>query len=265
LYSIEVYPTEELESVFLTSKPKIYTATLVVIFFFTTLVFILYDALVERRQKVVMSTAVASNAIVASLFPAVVRKRLYQQDAPPKPKNPVMEAAKSLRASGAMMEERNPKNKPIADLFHDCTVLFADIVGFTSWSSQREPTEVFTVLETLYGSFDRIAKKRGVFKVETIGDCYLAVTGLPDPQKDHAVRMVQFAFESLRKLTTLVQMELNDTYDTSDLSMRLGLHSGPVTAGVLRGEKSRFQLFGDTVNTAARMESNGRSGKIQVV
>jgi class 3 adenylate cyclase len=68
---------------------------------------------------------------------------------------------------------------PVADLYPEATVMFADISGFTAWSSVREPTQVFTLLETLYGSFDAIARKRGVFKVETIGDSYVAVVGLP--------------------------------------------------------------------------------------
>ena len=118
----------------------------------------------------------------------------------------------------------------------------------TSWSSKRTPIEVFELLEALYGAFDAIANQRNVFKVETIGDCYVAVTGLPNPQEDHAVLMVKFARSCLVKMNQIVQ-DLKETLgdDTADLQMRIGLHSGPVTAGVLRGEKSRFQLFGDTV------------------
>jgi class 3 adenylate cyclase len=107
-------------------------------------------------------------------------------------------------------------------------------------------------------SIVELAARLRVFKVETIGDCYVAVTGLPDPQPSHAPKMVRFASGCILKMSQLVH-ELSVTLgpDTRDLKLRVGLHSGPVTAGVLRGQKARFQLFGDTVNTAARMESLG--------
>jgi class 3 adenylate cyclase len=89
--------------------------------------------------------------------------------------------------------------------FPHTTVLFADIAGFTAWSSEREPEQVFTLLQTIYHAFDKLAKKRSVFKVETIGDCYVAVTGLPDPQVDHAVRMTKFAKECMTKMTEVTK------------------------------------------------------------
>ena len=173
----------------------------------------------------------------------------------------------------------------------NCSVYFADLAGFTKWSSTREPIEVFELLEALYGSFDRVATKRSVFKVETIGDwcvsftvfaicvsgkpsclhlslpfySYMAATGLPNPQPDHAIRMVKFARDCMARMDRLLE-QLSQTLgaDTMELTMRVGIHSGPVTAGVLRGDKGRFQLFGDTVNTASRMESNGVKGTIHV-
>jgi class 3 adenylate cyclase len=121
------------------------------------------------------------------------------------------------------------------------------------------------LLETIYGAFDQIAKKRSVFKVETIGDCYVAVTGVPVPQSDHAVIMAKFARDLLETLKEeLKKLEHVLGSETLHLAMRVGLHSGPVTAGVLRGEKARFQLFGDTMNTAARMESSSARNRIHV-
>lgn len=121
------------------------------------------------------------------------------------------------------------------------------------------------MLETLYAAFDAIAKMRRIFKVETIGDCYVAVSGLPEPRADHAMIMSKFANDIMAKMRTLTR-ELEATLgpDTGDLVLRIGLHSGPVTAGVLRGERARFQLFGDTMNTAARMEQTGIKNRIQV-
>ena len=239
LYRIRIYPAQALEDVYVTNKPAIYTVTIVLVFLFTSVVFIVYDWLVQRRQRIVMDTAVASSAIVSSLFPKTVRDRLYDANtATTRAKNQEKEAGKETRRSSAAIQNylvnADPKldaapeatpSKPIADLFENCTVLFADIVGFTSWSSERDPRDIFYLLETIYGAFDKLASKRRVFKVgrfsvclflclfdrspkeaivffsfvryvshlyygtfpiiqvETIGDCYLAVTGLPEPQE----------------------------------------------------------------------------------
>jgi class 3 adenylate cyclase len=96
--------------------------------------------------------------------------------------------------------------------------MFADLVGFTAWSSVREPTQVFMLLETLYRAFDRIANQRGVFKVETVGDCYVAVAGLPEAKKDHAVTMVKFAQDCQRKAVDLAKkLEVMLGPDTAEL------------------------------------------------
>jgi class 3 adenylate cyclase len=143
--------------------------------------------------------------------------------------------------------------------------MFADIVGFTAWSSTREPVQVFTLLETIYYEFDAIATKRRIFKVETVGDCYVAAVGLPEPRKDHAVAMARFARDCLLKMKHVTtQLEVTLGPDTDELGLRIGIHSGPVTAGVLRGERARFQLFGDTMNTTARIETTGAKNRIHL-
>ena len=158
-------------------------------------------------------------------------------------------------------------SKPIADYFPSASILFADIVGFTSWASIRDPAQVFILLETVYGRFDDIAKKKGVFKVETIGDCYVAATGLPTPRTDHAIVMASFARRCLENMLDLLEsreLENELGMGTNDLGMRFGIHSGSVIGGVLRGAKSRYQLFGDTINTASRIESSSMKNKIHL-
>jgi class 3 adenylate cyclase len=227
---------------------------------------------VERRQKKVMKSAVRTNDIVSSLFPSNVRDRLFpsEQDGDQQKNKHEQNKLriKNFLSDGKSVDARSKEEEkdrgPIADLFPNCTVLFSDIAGFTAWSSVREPSQVFTLLETLYGAIDATAMKRGVFKVETIGDSYVAVVGLPEPREDHAVVMAKFARDCRLKMMEIVQnLEKTLGPGTADLKLRFGLHSGPVTAGVLRGQKSRFQLFGDTVNTASRMESTGCPNKIQ--
>ena len=269
-FHVSVYPTDQTQDNHTTLTPVYFMLVTVIIFAFTTVTFLVYDFWVERRQKVVMKTAVTTTALVSSLFPDVVIDRMIPAD------NMSATDSQPKRLKSFLYNEINDDDvvsgagnkrmsKPIAELFPDTTVFFGDISGFTAWSSVREPAHVFTLLETLYGAFDKIAKKYGIFKIETIGDSYVAVCGLPEPRKNHAIAMGRFAFECVKKMNeTTQELELALGPGTADLRLRIGLHSGPTIAGVLRGEKARFQLFGDTVNTAARMESTGSANKIQV-
>jgi len=256
--SFSIYPSQATKDSYTSNDPRTFAIVVVAMYVFTIFLLVVYDLLVSRRQSIVMKAAVQSTSIVASLFPSNVRGRLFGEPGKREDK------PKPFLAKNAPDASASPKEPPVADLYTDATVLFADIAGFTAWSSAREPTQVFVLLEALYGSFDELAKKRRVFKVETIGDSYVAVSGLPEPRKEHAVVMVRFAREILDAMNLVCNsLVVQLGPDTLDLSIRVGLHSGAVTAGVLRGERARFQLFGDTVNTAARMESNGVPGKIQ--
>lgn len=198
-YKIAVYPSDQLRSVYVTNDALYFTIGVVAVFLLTIVAFFGYDYIVGKRQQQVMKRAVQSRAIVSSLFPAAVRDRLFRSDDSASTKEKAFKRdqakhkLKHFLSDNAAAKEQRPvqDTKPIADLFPHTTVMFADIAGFTRWSSERDPTHVFTLLQTVYHSFDRIAKKRKVFKVETIGDCYVAVTGLPDPQEDHALRMAK--------------------------------------------------------------------------
>eukprot|EP00980_Cylindrotheca_fusiformis_P011572 scaffold2738_cov119-Cylindrotheca_fusiformis.AAC.8 len=254
--TLDLYPTEELEKTFQTSKPIVYAAVVVAIFAFTSLVFLLYDFFVGRRQRKFMDRIVRQDQIVSNVFPAAIRDRLYGRD---------KEGSQPDNLLDTLGGGDGPGGAPLADLFLETTVVFADIAGFTAWASAREPAQVFILLETIYGAFDRRAYRHNVFKVETVGDCYVAVAGLPEPDKDHAMAVCRFARDCVKVMQdTTLKLEVSLGPDTSELDLRVGIHSGQVTAGVLRGERSRFQLFGDTMNTAARMENTSARNQIQV-
>ena len=142
-------------------------------------------------------------------------------------------------------------------------MLYVQISGFTAWASMQSPSNVFTFLETLYQLFDIRGKPFQIFKVETIGDCYMAVTGLPDKDENQVLNMIRFSCVMIEIFQSVQDMFCTDLDESvRRLNLRIGIHCGNVTAGVLRGTKSRFQLFGDTVNTAARFEQHGLPGKI---
>lgn len=252
-YRATVYPSAKMRKTFESDIPILFTVGVAFIFLFTIFIFAAYDYLVQRRQNILARVATKSTAIVSALFPKIVRDRLFDEKKQDIPKRNTMQFMKHTTAPNTFDKVGiAAKSAPIADLFTNTTVMFGDISGFTAWSSSRQPSEVFILLETLYGAFDKIAREMDVFKVETIGDCYVAVTGLPHAQADHHLRMVRFSRHALQKMSVLTrEMEVTLGPDTTNLGFRIGLNSGPVTAGVLRGEKSRFQLFGDTVNTVS--------------
>jgi adenylate cyclase len=155
-------------------------------------------------------------------------------------------------------ERLKAKQSTIADSFGEVSVLFADIVGFTELSARMSPTELVKRLNVIFSHFDQLAEKYGVEKIKTIGDAYMVVGGLPMPRDDHAEAIAQMALGMQAKIAKLCA-------DTGEkLAIRVGINSGPVVAGVIGVSKFTYDLWGDTVNVAARMEATGNAGRIQV-
>lgn len=145
----------------------------------------------------------------------------------------------------------------IAERFEDVSVLFADIVNFTPLSARLAPTELLELLNLVFSQFDELAEKHGLEKIKTIGDSYMVAGGLPEPHPDHLGAMAQLAIE--------MQESIRKTQEEfGALSLRIGLHAGSVIAGVIGIRKFIYDVWGDTVNTASRLESHGEPGRIHV-
>jgi adenylate cyclase len=146
----------------------------------------------------------------------------------------------------------------IADAYDDVTVLFADIVDFTPFAERTEAGRVVGFLNEVFSQFDLLAARHGVEKIKTIGDAYMVAAGLPEPRPDHAEALADMALE-MREAFAAVCRPL-----APNLALRIGMESGPVIAGVIGRRKFAYDLWGDTVNTASRMEAHGIAGQIQV-
>jgi adenylate cyclase len=142
----------------------------------------------------------------------------------------------------------------IVDRFEAVSVLFADIVGFTTMSAQTTPEKLVTMLNDLFSAFDELAEKHGLEKIKTIGDAYMVVAGIPNPVADHAAQIVAMGADIIAAVTAY----------SPALQIRIGVHSGPVVAGVIGQKKFIYDLWGDTVNTAARMESHGLPNRVHM-
>lgn len=147
---------------------------------------------------------------------------------------------------------------PIADGFEEATVLFADLVGFTQLSAVTPAKELVAMLNEIFSSFDRLAERYGLEKIKTIGDAYMAVAGLPTPRSDHAETAADMSLDIVK---TIAQFRAEAG---KPLSIRVGINTGPVVAGVIGNNKFSYDLWGDTVNTASRMESHGVPDSISV-
>lgn len=158
----------------------------------------------------------------------------------------------------AIAERLKAGQRTIVDSFIDSTVMFADIVGFTRIASRQSPHRTVQLLNELFSGFDRIAEQRELEKVKTIGDAYMLASGVPVIRADHAEACAEAAFEFLEAVRVFNRRH------QLDWGIRVGMNSGPVVAGIIGTKKFSYDLWGDAVNIASRMESHGQPGKIQV-
>lgn len=148
--------------------------------------------------------------------------------------------------------------RTIADQFSSASILFADVVDFTPLSERLPPTEVVGMLDHLFSHFDTLAERHDLEKIKTIGDCYMVAAGVPAPRTDHAQALAAMALDMQAAMSSL------DEVGRLGLELRIGINSGPVVAGVIGRKRFLYDLWGDAVNTASRMESHGTSGRIQI-
>lgn len=153
--------------------------------------------------------------------------------------------------------KRNP-GQTIADSHDEVTILFADIVDFTPRASRQRPDELVKFLNQLFTRFDDLANRHGLEKIKTLGDAFMVAGGMPEAQPDHAERVARMALD-MQAETARFSAEMGEKVE-----LRIGIHSGPVVAGVIGTRKPFYDVWGDTVNIAARLETFGTNGKIQV-
>jgi len=155
-------------------------------------------------------------------------------------------------------QQLKEEERTIADNFAEVTVMFADIVGFTELASQTRPIELVEILNVIFSEFDQLTEEHGLEKIKTIGDAYMVVGGLPVQKPNHAEAIAAMALDMQDRITEFCK-------DTGKaLSIRIGINTGPVIAGIIGTKKFIYDLWGDTVNIASRMESHGIPGSIQV-
>jgi guanylate cyclase len=148
-------------------------------------------------------------------------------------------------------------NRAIANYHRGASILFADVVDFTPMAASMTPLETVALLNEVFSFFDSLAEKHGVEKIKTIGDCYMVASGVPRPHPEHAQALVRMALDMRDHIA-------RHSFGGRRLTFRIGINSGPVVAGIIGRRKFIYDLWGDTVNTASRMESHGHGGSIQI-
>jgi len=260
-FALKIYPSAIFFEGHETNQPVIYATAIVVLFAVASAVFIFYD----HFHKTPPSKKNASVVVMERRLPRITVKPSLK-----------------TRIMGHLQNRRRPIDKPGATLPHfeatiralpmgdaceerridplsDATVMFADVLGMDKWGAGRDPEAKNSLLETIHRSFNAVAKRHGIFQVEMTANCFVAVAGMQETDDDHATRMAHFVCDSRKRVTETLK-----SVSKKGLSIRYGLHSGHVQAGLDGNESSRFQLFGDTVDTAYQMLTNGKANKVHV-
>ena len=159
---------------------------------------------------------------------------------------------------GSIAERLKAGEQSIADGYGDVTILFADLVDFTPLTARKTPQELVTLLNTVFSAFDRLTQRHGLEKIKTIGDAYMVVGGLPEPRANSAAAVAEMA------LDMRAEMERLATALGEPLGLRIGIEAGPAVAGVIGTQKFAYDVWGDAVNMASRMESHGVKNHIQL-
>jgi class 3 adenylate cyclase len=221
-------------------------------------------ALSERKERL-MGIAVGANDflnkpvdiqdVVLRVGNAVYTKHLHDQLRVEREKSERL----LLNILPKPIAERMKKGETnIADSFPDVTVLVADIVGFTKLTAHIGPDQIVQLLIKIFSAFDLLTEKHGLEKIKTIGDAYMVVGGISFPRPDHAQASAELALEMQQEF-----VRLNHEHNTS-IRLRIGICTGPVVAGVIGRERFAYDLWGETVNLACRLESSGEAGRIQI-
>jgi adenylate cyclase len=216
-----------LQPAWATSTGFVVTAVSSVVMVIVTVWFALRDT--ARAEAVMEAQYDRSEALLANMLPASIAERL-----------------------------KEPGHSVIADKYDDASVLFADIVGFTQRASSTPPADLVRFLDRLYGAFDALVDKHGLEKIKVSGDSYMVVSGVPRPRPDHTRALADFALDMAN-----VAAALKDPHG-QPVPLRVGMACGPVVAGVVGSRRFFYDVWGDAVNVAARMESTDSVGRIQV-
>jgi adenylate cyclase len=209
-------------------------------------------------QSVVLIGNVVSVVLFATVVALYYRRRVDRAEAELAAQYARAEALLLNILPGETAERLKAGERVIADGADDVSVLFVDLVGSTTLAATLPPADLVALLNEVFSAFDDLTDRHGLEKVKTVGDAYIAVGGLPSPNPDHLASAADLA------LAIRADIDRHDFPEVGPLKIRIGLHAGPVVAGVIGKRKFSYDIWGDTVNIASRMESTGIPGEIQV-